>query len=133
GVSPLPDIVALAATTTGNGIVDIPSTNGTGAFSVATVNVGANGFITVSADTAGAAMPLTVSVCQTNPNTAMCLSPPTPTVSLNILAGQSPTFGVFATASGPVPLLPGVNRVFVRFTDTTGVIRGSTSVAVQTQ
>ena len=40
--TPVPDIVALAATTTNDGIVNIPGANGTGAFAVATVNVGAS-------------------------------------------------------------------------------------------
>ena len=49
--TPVPDIVALAATLTNDGIVNIPGANGTGAFAVATVNVGASGSITASADT----------------------------------------------------------------------------------
>ena len=41
--TPVPDIVALAATPTNDGIVNIPGTSGTGVFAVATVNVGASG------------------------------------------------------------------------------------------
>ena len=41
--TPVPDIVALAVTLSNDGIVNIPGTNGTGAFAVATVNVGASG------------------------------------------------------------------------------------------
>src|SRR5262249_54996769 len=48
--TPIPDIVALAATIGKNGIVDIPGATGTGVFAVATVNVGASGNITASAD-----------------------------------------------------------------------------------
>jgi hypothetical protein len=40
---------------------------------------------------------------------------------------------VFVTGSAAVPDLPGVNRVFVTFTDAGGVLRGETSVAVRTQ
>ena len=39
--TPVPDIVALAATLNNDGIVNIPGTHGTGIFAVATVNVGA--------------------------------------------------------------------------------------------
>ena len=46
--SPVPDIVALAATSTNDGIANISGTNGTGAFAVATVNWGATGTISVS-------------------------------------------------------------------------------------
>src|SRR5262249_48551518 len=47
--SPVPDVVALAATSTRDGIVNI-SGAGVAAFAVATVNVGAGGSITASAD-----------------------------------------------------------------------------------
>ena len=59
----VPDIVALAATTTNDGIVNVSGTNGTGAFAVATVNVGASGSITASADTGGASLPVNISLC----------------------------------------------------------------------
>ena len=49
--TPVPDIVALAATPTNDGIVNVPGANGAGAFAVATVNVGTSGNITASADT----------------------------------------------------------------------------------
>jgi len=67
--TPVSDIVALAATSSNDGIVDIPGTNGTGAFAVATVNVGAGGTITASADTGSATLPVNISLCQTNPLT----------------------------------------------------------------
>jgi hypothetical protein len=53
-------------------------------------------------------------------------------VTLNIDKGGTPAFGIFATGTGPIPNLPGVNRVFVTFTDSSGVLRGETSVAVRT-
>jgi hypothetical protein len=57
--TPTPDIVALAAS--GDpGIVDIPGTNGSGAFAVATVNVGAAGTITATADTGGVTLPISI-------------------------------------------------------------------------
>jgi hypothetical protein len=80
---PVPDIVALAAS--GDpGIVDIPGATGTGAFAVATVNVGASASITVSADTGTASLtalaqtavaspPVSITLCQTNPTTGVCL------------------------------------------------------------
>ncbi len=47
--TPIPDIVALAAVATNNGIVALPSTTGTGVFAVASVNVGASGTLRASA------------------------------------------------------------------------------------
>ena len=40
---------------------------------------------------------------------------------------------IFVKGSGAVANNPAVNRVFVRFKDTGGNVRGATSVAVKTQ
>src|SRR4030095_922516 len=61
--TPVPDIVALAATLTNDGIVNIPGATGTGAFAVATVNVGVSGSITASADTGSATLPVNIFLC----------------------------------------------------------------------
>ena len=130
--SPVPDIVALGAT--GDpGIVDIPGTAGTGVFAVATVNVGAGGSMTVSADTGGISLPVSISLCQTDPATGACLGAPAGNVITQINAGDTPTFGIFVTGVDAVPFAPASNRVFVRFKAADGSIRGATSVAVRTQ
>jgi CSLREA domain-containing protein len=131
--SPVPDIVALAATLTNDGIVNISGTNGTGVFAVATVNVGASGNITVSADTGNATLPVHISLCQTNPSTGQCISAIGPSVSAQINATATPTFGIFVQGNDNVPFDPVANRIFVRFNDAGVVTRGSTSVAVRTQ
>lgn len=132
-VTPAPDIVALAATIGNSGIVDIAGANGTGVFSVATVNVGAGGAITASADTGAVPLPVTLVLCQTDPATGTCISAISSSVTTTIGGGQTPTFAVFAQGHGTVAFSPGVNRVFVRFRDGDGTTRGSTSVAVRTQ
>ena len=129
--TPVPDIVALAATLTNDGILNIPGANGTGAFAVATVNVGVSGSITASADTGGASLPVIIFICQTNPGTGACLASPSNTVATTINANATPTFAVFVQGSGNVPFDPAANRIFVRFSSG-GVTRGSTSVAVRT-
>jgi hypothetical protein len=131
--APIPDIVALAATLNNDGIVNIPGATGTGVFSVATVNVGASGGITASADTGSGSPPVGISLCQTNPATGACLAPPGGSVAVQINANATPTFGVFVTGTAPVPFDPGKNRIFVRFKDAGSVTRGATSVAVRTQ
>jgi hypothetical protein len=130
---PTPDIVALAATATNDGIVDIPGVNGTGAFSVATVNVGATGQIVVSADTGSTVLPVTVFLCQTNPATGQCVTGLFSSLAGIMNASSTFTFGIFVNTSGGVPFNPAVNRIFVRFKDMGGVTRGSTSVAARTQ
>jgi hypothetical protein len=131
-VEPGPDIVALAAS--GDpGYVDIPGATGTGVFAVATVNLGIDATITASANTGAANLPVTLLVCETNPTSGACLASPAPTVATDIQPNATPTFGIFVTSSAAVADMPGVNRVFVTFTDADGMLRGETSVAVRTQ
>jgi hypothetical protein len=114
--TPIPDIVALAATPDNNGIVNISPSTGVGVFAVATVNVGVTGSITAAADTGNVWLPVAISVCQTNPRTGLCVGAPAGSVTLTINAGATPTFGIFPTSTGaPVPFDPAQNRIFVRF------------------
>jgi hypothetical protein len=128
----VPDIIALEATTD-PGYIDIPGATGTGAFVVATQNLGIAAQVTVSADTGAANVPVTITLCQTNPATSVCLAAQAPTVNTTIAANAEPTFAIFVTGNGTVADMPGVNRIFVRFTDAGGTLRGETSVAVRTQ
>ena len=132
-VTPVPDIVALGATLTNDGIVNLPGASGAAAFAVATVNVGAAGSIRASADTGNATLPVNLSLCQTNPTTGACLAPPSGSVTTQIDPGATPTFGIFVTGTDNVSFDPATHRVFVRFTDGGGAVRGATSVAVRTQ
>jgi hypothetical protein len=129
--NPVPDIVALAATTSNDGFVNLSPTSLTGAFSVATVNVGASGNIKASTDTGATSLPITIAICETNPD-GSCKAPPSATVSTSIASNGTPTFSVFVTQSAAVVPDPATKRIFVRFTDDGGVVRGSTSVAVKT-
>jgi hypothetical protein len=131
--TPVPDIVALAATAQNDGILHITGTSGSNAFAVATVNVGASASITATANTGTASLPLTINLCQTNPQTGQCMSTIGPSVTFAINANATPTVAIFATASGGVPFLPATNRIFVEFSDANEIVRGSTSVAVETQ
>ena len=126
----MPDVVALAASPV-PGYVEIPSNTGTGVFAVATVNLGAAASITVTGDTGTANVPVNIMVCQTT-STGACMSPPTTNVVATIANNATPTFGFFVTGSGNVADQPAVNRVFARFTDAGGAVRGATSVAVRT-
>ena len=125
--------MALAATAQNDGILHIIGRSGSNAFAVATVNVGASASITVTANTSAATLPLAIILCQTNPMSGQCISSIGPNVTTTIGANATPTFAIFATASGSVPFVPQTNRIFVEFSDASGTVRGSTSVAVQTQ
>lgn len=126
-----PDVVALAVTPSGDGIVNVPGNAETGVLAVAAANVGSGGVLTVSADTGGASLPLSLAICQTNPSTGACLAPPAGSVTTAIAANATPTFGIFATANAAIPFDPAATRIFVRFRDGGGVTRGLTSVAVR--
>jgi len=128
--TPVPDVIALA---TGTGTVDIPAATGTAAFAVATVNVGTLGTITASADTGAVSLPVSITICETDPATAACINPTVPTsapVTTSIAAGATPTFAFFLTSTGTIPFDPAVNRLRVLFTDAGQTVRGSTSVAL---
>jgi len=130
--TPVPDIVALAATAGNTGIVGIPGPLGVGVFSVATLNAGAVNVITASAD-AGTGMS-TALICRTKRRTGQCFYPAATSVATLMRPGSTRTFAVFVLGNGAFfPLDPASNRVVVRFRDASSVIRGATSVAVQTQ
>jgi hypothetical protein len=128
--TPVPDIVALAATPSGDGIIRADLSVGTAAFAVASINVGAADEITVSARTGEAVLPLALSLCQTNSTDGACLAPPLESVTSNMTNGATPTFSVFLSVSGEIPPDPATHRIFVYFRGGNGDTRGLTSVAV---
>ena len=130
---PVPDIVALAATTSLDGVLRISDIAAPGAFSVASVNLGVAGDITATASSAGDPLPITLTLCETNPTNGQCINPPAPAASVttNVDSNATPTFSIFASASDPIAFAPGSNRIAVEFQDDTGVLRGSTGVAVE--
>jgi sugar lactone lactonase YvrE len=129
--TPVADIIALAATSTQDGIVKLPN-GGAGAFAVASANLGVTAPITVTADTGEAGLPVTATICQTDPTTAQCLGSPTASVLLDYAAGTTPTFSIFLQSTGAIAFAPATARVFVRFEDAAGGLHGSTSVAIET-
>jgi len=133
---PVPDVVALAATPSNNGIVDIPGADGVAAFSVATVNVGAGASIQAEVDTGDQALPLVLSLCQSDPLSGDCINPTSPVVGVvesELVADGTQTYSVFATAQGDVANDLANNRIRVVFSDAEGNTRGQTSVAVRTE
>ena len=137
--TPVPDIIAVAAGTKGyrEGAVVLPySDPRKGAFVAATTNLGASASTTVSADMGNAALPMTITICQSDPATGACLAAPTSTVTLSIDTNATPTFNIFVEdksvpdPSGAGLFDPAVYRIYLRFRDLGGIMRGSTSVAV---
>jgi hypothetical protein len=134
--APTPDVVAIAVTPStffpGPGVLVVDATTHQGAFAVSAINAGASANLTARADTGSASLPLTITLCQTSATSA-CMSAPAPSVPVTLNSGAGAGLAVFVTATGTVKLNAATNRIFIRFTDGSGVTRGSTSVAVQTQ
>jgi len=131
--SAIADVVALAATFANDGIVRIDPASGAGAFSVASINLGAAETLLATVDTGDAALPVGLSLCQTDQTTGQCVNPTVPTtdpVSIDIGANETPTFSVFASTDEAIALDPANARVFVRFQNASGETRGATSVAI---
>jgi YVTN family beta-propeller protein len=129
--TPVADVIVLAATIQNDGIVHVPL-GGTGAFAVASTNIGTTASLTATLDTGAATLPLTAKICQTGAG-GQCQAPPAGSLPLSFAAGTTPTFSIFVTAADAIPLAPATSRLFLRFVDSFGLSHGATSVAVETQ
>ncbi len=129
------DLVSIAVTATNDGIANIPL-GGTGFAALAAINIGAGANLQARLQTnaIGAAnnpLPLTLSMCQTNPQGG-CISPQGATVNFTAGANQTVTFSAFATSNGtPIAFDPAGKRMFVHFFQGNTPV-GSASVAVRT-
>ncbi len=142
-----PDIVAVAVTKSGDGILNA-SESGTvamgratigmgetarlrhrGAFVVAVVNAGAAGDLIAVEATSRGDSPVSVSVRETDPSSGLVTGG-----NVKFMApGQTATFGVFAETSESVLFDPATRRIALEFKDSAGVVRGATSVAITTR
>jgi hypothetical protein len=119
-----PDVIAIAVAV--GGIVTIPGVGGTGALAVATANVGASAPIVVSADTGNVALPLELTVCQTN-SAAQCLAPPTASVTTQITVRWARLLQAWVTPGKSVsgsPPAAAASRSASRPTHTSGTALG---------
>lgn len=133
--TPIPDVIALAATIGNSGRVRVPqSGNQVGVFSVAVSNIGASGSITATPDLGGRTIAgvNALEICRTDPGTGACTTTRAASQTLTLNQNETATFGVFVRGNGQQILFnPSVDRVFVRFNQGANP-RGATSVAVQT-
>ena len=125
--TPSTDIIALALAANGGTVVAAPGAPG--AFALATINVGATEVTTVAPSPSDPALPVTLSICQTDAQ-AQCITQVASSVTLTVAQNETPTFSVFVQTDNPVVFAPAENRVRVVFSDPAGNVTGSTSVAV---
>jgi subtilisin family serine protease len=136
--APPADILSIAETATGDGIMNIPL-GGTGFAALAAMNIGASAQIQArlsasSILSTGSALPNTTTmvICRTNPTTGACLATPTATVNFTPGASEIVTFTAFVASNGTaIPFNPASTRLFVHFFQGATPV-GSASVAART-
>jgi hypothetical protein len=137
--TPLPDPAISTATFSNDDIVHTGGSNGTGAFSLTTVNVGASGDVTITLDTDdgdGQLLPYWLWVCEINAQ-AQCISPLLPSLSVHMPANEPRYFTVLAQGQGQVVALdPYYNRIYFRiregFNTPTGTLVGAAGLSITT-
>ncbi len=125
------DLIANLATTSNDGIVHLPSNSGSHFFTASAINIGQSGTITANVSDDGAALPLAITLCMTD-ETGACLAPASTSVQSVITNNQTVFYAVFVTATGPITFDPALHRLTLRLVDSSGDLRGATSVAVRT-
>lgn len=131
-LNPVPDIIALSATASGDGILRL--NNGVGAFSISAVNVGASG------GNLRAKLPLlpagiTAGVCETFSSGAQlgqCKAAPSADYAFSLDASQTATFSVFVSSTVAIPFNPAFSRLSVMFYNGF-TLSGGTGVALTTE
>jgi hypothetical protein len=129
------DMITVLATTSNDGIVEIPVT-GTHFFTAAAIN--ANSGATTQTLTAEvnddlSGLPLAVTVCETDEN-SICKQPASSNqVTFSTNGGKIVLLAIFVTANDAVDFDPALHRLHLQFKDSNGQIRGAASVAVRTR
>jgi hypothetical protein len=133
------DIIPIAITPSGDGVLRIPSAGGTGIMVASAVNIGPSSTITVepiaglTPDTTFAtrSAPVALSVVETDAQGNQ-LTAPAESLTRTFSTGQVRYFTVLATSTGyaGLPLQPGDLRTSLLFVDGAGRVRGLTSSAV---
>jgi hypothetical protein len=134
-----PDPAISTATLSNDDVVHSGGPNGTGAFSLTTVNTGASGDVMITLDTDdgdGQLLPYTLWVCEINAQ-AQCISPLFPSLSVRLNAGEVRYFTVLAQGQGQaVTLNPYYNRVYFRIREglnnPTGTLVGAAGLSITT-
>jgi hypothetical protein len=128
--TPPPDLVAVSATVTNNGVVRLPSTSGAGFFTASAINIGAPGTITARVR-APEGIAATITICETDSG-GICLAARSDSTTRAVGTNDIVFYAVFVRANGEIPFNPAATRLILELSDDTGAVRGATSVAVRT-
>jgi hypothetical protein len=129
--APGPDVIAIAATASGDGVLRADSPARRGAMAVAALNIGAPARLIVRPGTGVYQWPVELTVCETAAD-GRCLQPAAASMELDFNPGAARTFTVFARGDDRLgtPLLPDIARVFLNFETLDGIPAGATSAAL---
>lgn len=133
GSDPVPDLIAVSATPTSDGILTLANESAAGAFAIAVANNGEAAPLTVQPVVSDPALPLTATICETDASTGACLTSRSASLEREFGAGETATYSIFIRAAGPVPFDPAQHRIAFEALDSDNVSRGATSIAVRTQ
>ena len=129
----IPDIVAISATPSGDGVIRLNRMGGAGVMAVAAVNIGVAGQVSVTPQSLGTFPGLaTFEVCETD-TSAQCIGARASSLTVNFGANQVRTFAVFARGNSQtnIPFYPDIIRVrLVLSATSTGRPVGLTSAAL---
>jgi hypothetical protein len=132
----LNDMIAIGVTPSNDDYSHTGGPSGTGIFVISAINIGASANLIAKIGLPNQSLPLTATLCQTDPITGQCLSPPSTGVEFSVGHDQSTTWTAFLSAHGDIPIDPAHNRAFFLFFDNIngnpGTLRGSTNIAVTT-
>ncbi len=131
GNTPLPDLIPIIASFSGDGVMWIKQPGGASAISAAVVNIGAAGDVSMSVDGGEYAWPVTFILCETDA-TSQCLTSPAEKLGITFAIDQVRTFSVFAQASDRlgIPFLPQLARVVLRMETPAGETLSTSSAAI---
>ena len=128
--APQPDMIAIGATLSNDGVVRLATPEATTVFSTAAVNIGAPGNLEIVADDGGRGLPLGLEVCETDAAGQWL----TCGTRLDRAVGTDETLYFTVIVRGehePIPFDPAKNRLFLRM-KAEGTTVGATNVAVTT-
>lgn len=127
--TPQPDLIHIAVTPTGNGIMEVQRDR-TRAFSVAVINAGGPGNVGITMQRYHAT---SMSFCETDPSNGACVSSRSNQLSVDFARGQIRTFTVFVAANrrGEIPFDPLNSRVGLHFLASGSGEAGTASVALR--
>ncbi|MEE2566769.1 S8 family peptidase [Hyphobacterium marinum] len=126
----VPDLAAVSATLSGDGIVR-STVGGATAFAVSAVNIGTADDITVSVTDGGRDLGASIDICPTDPATGACSAPRAATATRSLATNTVGTYSIFVQTPDAIDFDPARNRLSVEFRDTGGGLRGATSVAIR--